>query len=86
VEHRVVAAPLPDDMMCLCKYALRLQYLKKRIKMVDGERNALKRQWEEYKMLHEAAEAMLSNNEEGPSMAREPPLVFSHRSPTRLRS
>lgn len=54
-----------------CSYRRNLQYLRKRIEIVEAERVTLKRQWEEFKTQHEAAEGMLSNNEEGMQMAKE---------------
>jgi hypothetical protein len=57
--------------MCSRKFARQLQYLRKRIQIVEGERVVLKRQWEEFKTQHEVVENMLVNNEEGQTMAKE---------------
>ena len=71
VDHRGCCAALPHGLMCSRKFARQLQYLRKRIQIVEGERVVLKRQWEEFKTQHEVVENMLVNNEEGQTMAKE---------------
>lgn len=71
VNHRSCCPPLPNGLMCSRAYARQLQYLKKRIEIVNNERQILKQQWQEFKAQHEAVENMLADNEEGQTMAKE---------------
>jgi hypothetical protein len=71
VEHRSSHFALPPGLMCARKYGRKIQYLRKRMEIVEIERKTLKDQWQEFKSKHEMVENMLSNNEEGQLMVRE---------------
>lgn len=78
VEHRAAHFALPAGLMCARKYGRKIQYLRKRIEMVEAERKTLKDQWNEFKSKHEVVENMLSNNEEGQAMVRERRACFQN--------
>lgn len=78
VEHRPTCFAMPEGLMCARKYGRKLQYLRKRIEMVEAERRALKDQWQEFKSQQETVENMLANNEEGQTMVRERRACFQH--------
>lgn len=64
--------------MCARKYGRKLQYLRKRIELVEAERKTLKEQWTSFKIQQESVENMLANNEEGQTLVRERRACFQH--------
>lgn len=78
VEHRAAHFALPPGLMCARKYGKKIQYLRRRIEMVETERKNLKDQWQEFKSKHEAVENMLANNDEGQAMVRERRACFQN--------
>lgn len=78
VEHRPTPFALPPGLMCARKYGRKLQYLRKRIELVEAERKTLKEQWNAFKSQQEPVENMLTNNEEGQSLVRERRVCFQH--------